>query len=243
MEVGQTYPTLSGEEVRVVEYLCCVKVKVMFINSGYETFATAGSIRKGYVKNVLYKSLHGTGLLGVGGFSRTTAPEAYSHWSHMIGRCYSNSGGITYKGCTVVEDWHNFQNFAKWFVENKKSYKGALDKDIIKKGNKIYCPDLCEIVPQGLNNFLCKADAIRGELPIGVVKSNRNGIVKYIAQVYYKGKHQGLGAYSNVGLAFNAYKTRKEAIAKELAIEYYEEGYITKRAYEALYNYEVNIND
>ena len=45
-----------------------------------------------------------------------------------------------YLDVTVCEEWHNFQNFAKWFYENYYEISGEkmrLDKDILIKGNKM----------------------------------------------------------------------------------------------------------
>ena len=62
----------------------------------------------------------------------------------------------TYDDCVVCNEWHNLQNFAKWFEENYYEIgegRMHLDKDIICAGNKIYNPDMCIFVPQK-NSFL-----------------------------------------------------------------------------------------
>jgi hypothetical protein len=70
---------------------------------------------------------------------------------------------ITYQDVFVCEEWHNFQVFAKWFYENYYKILGEimnLDKDIIKKGNKIYGPEYCAFVPQTINKLLVKTEMI-----------------------------------------------------------------------------------
>lgn len=66
----------------------------------------------------------------------------------MLERCYSQTYQEkfpAYKGCSVVEDWHNFQIFAKWFDENYvEGYH--IDKDIKIDGNRVYGPDTCMFV-------------------------------------------------------------------------------------------------
>jgi len=66
----------------------------------------------------------------------------------MIERCHSVSfqkKRPTYIGCTIHNEWYNFQNFAQWF--HKYHVKGyALDKDIKVKGNKHYSPETCLFV-------------------------------------------------------------------------------------------------
>lgn len=67
--------------------------------------------------------------------------------------------GRAYIGCTVHEDWHNFQNFAEWaykkpqawFMEGDKIWE--LDKDSLVEGNKVYCADRCTFLPPELNIF------------------------------------------------------------------------------------------
>lgn len=243
MKIGQKFLANSGGEFEVIEYINCDKVKVRFLLNRNITFASAGNIRKGEVLDVYYKSVYNTGYIGEGIFTKDNYPIAYSHWSHMIGRCYSSNFGDTYRDCTVLDDWHNFQNFALWYSMNKKDFKCALDKDILKKGNRLYCPEYCELVPPSLNSFLCKANSIRGNLPIGVVERNTDNYTKYIAQIYYKGKHEYLGLYDTIEEAFKTYKNRKEDIAKELAEYYFELGSISTEMRDSLYSYEVEVTD
>lgn len=87
----------------------------------------------------------------------------------MMSRCYG-SGNIrqpTYKGCTVIAEWHDFSNFKQWFDENY--IEGFhLDKDILVEGNKIYSPDTCRFIPQYLNNLLNTHANARGAYPTGI---------------------------------------------------------------------------
>ena len=75
-------------------------------------------------------------------------------WRSMLQRCYmQNESQKTYIGCSVVNEWHNFQNFAKWFELNWPKDGGLyeLDKDIKVKGNKTYGPDFCLFVTKQEN--------------------------------------------------------------------------------------------
>lgn len=38
----------------------------------------------------------------------------------------------------------------------------ALDKDILNKGNKVYCPENCIFVPRRINNLFTKSNRVRG---------------------------------------------------------------------------------
>lgn len=95
-------------------------------------------------------SVWGVGYRGVGDYA-TTHPS-YKIWQAMLQRCYSkefrqyhNYGG---KGVTVCEDWHNFQNFAKWYDDNYiEGYH--LDKDA--GGGMEYSPSTCTFMSQSDN--------------------------------------------------------------------------------------------
>jgi len=171
--------------------------------------------------------------------------EAHELWSGMIERV--NGRKINkrrhYSGCSVAEEWHNFQNFAAWYYENFKSEwmdKWCLDKDILVKGNKVYSPETCAFVPQEINKLFIKRDSMRGEYPVGVYKNKGRtpfssklntgrGVVKY------------LGVFHTPKEAFEAYKTAKEEYIKEVAEKW--KGQIDKRVYQAMINYKVEIED
>jgi len=81
--------------------------------------------------------------------------KAYSTWQGMLQRCYDNKlhkRYPTYIGCTICDEWLNFQIFAEWFDKNYK--EGCqLDKDLINLGNKIYSPETCQFVSNKINNL------------------------------------------------------------------------------------------
>ena len=164
----------------------------------------------------------------------------------MLERCYSKEKRYknpTYEDCTVCKEWHNFQNFAKWYEENYYEIEGekmCLDKDILVKGNKIYSPSTCILVPNRINVLFCKSDKVRGDLPIGVGLSNR---IKnpYRAYCHDGEKYMALGNYNTPKEAFQVYKLYKERLVKQVADEY--KPYIPKELYEAMYRYEVEIDD
>ena len=81
--------------------------------------------------------------------------KQYITWKGMIKRCYSAKSQEvhhTYIGCTVCDEWLNFQVFAKWFDDNYIS-GFHLDKDIKVKGNKVYGPNVCRFVSRLQNNI------------------------------------------------------------------------------------------
>ena len=165
---------------------------------------------------------------------------AYQRWIDILQRCYKENytvRDIKYQDCYVSEEWKLFSNFLKWFKENYvEGY--AIDKDIIKKGNRCYCADYCCFVPQRINNLIENRSNHRGELPIGVHKQHK----KYSAKLGGVDKYF-LGTFDTPEEAFFAYKAAKETYIKQVAQEYYESGKITKRVYDALMKYEVEITD
>lgn len=163
--------------------------------------------------------------------------ESLSKWESMLHRCYSVKYKIkypTYNGCTVCDEWLYFSNFKKWFDENYvEGYH--IDKDILVKGNKVYSPETCCFVPQEINKLLTKTNSNRGKYPIGVYKGKHS----YLA--FHRSKY--IASFHTIEEAFNAYKSAKEQYIKELAEQYFNEGKITKRVYDALMKYEVEITD
>lgn len=99
-------------------------------------------------------TVYGVGHLGNRKYKSTH--EAYCHWLQVMRRCYDPKTHIkspSYKECTVHEEWHNFQNFALWFIENYPKTPGNfhLDKDHLVKGNKVYGPHTCKYITADLN--------------------------------------------------------------------------------------------
>ncbi len=135
--------------------------------------ARSNHIFDGAVSNPMRKSVKGRGYIGEGSYKvhkngNTTRISIV--WRGIISRGYDDKFKKThpsYIGCSVASEWHNFQNFAKWYDENYiEGYE--LDKDILIKGNKLYSPDTCVFVPPYINTLFIKADKARGSLFIGV---------------------------------------------------------------------------
>jgi len=168
----------------------------------------------------------------------------YNTWNSMLHRCYDAKYHLrqpTYIGCTVCEEWLNFQTFGKWYDENCYNIDGKhahLDKDILIRGNKIYSPSTCVFVPQNINNLLTKSFNRRGLLPIGVITQNNQ---------YGASCRDGSGVRIHLGLhdtpekAFKAYKDYKEKLMKDIAVKY--RGLIPENIYDALIKYKVEITD
>lgn len=167
-------------------------------------------------------------------------------WQSMITRCEDKQYHIkepSYKDCSICKRWHYLSNFKEWFDNPENGYREGyhLDKDILVKGNKLYSPDTCCFVPTEINTIFTKNNQRRGGLPIGVsVNQGREG---YRGVCTKYGKRHHLGYFKTPEEAFCAYKEAKESYIKEVAQEYYERGEITKKVFDALMRYEVEITD
>ena len=168
--------------------------------------------------------------------------KQYILWVNMISRCYRQKTKDlqpTYDECTVSNNFKYYTYFFEWC--NKQigfeTTDYQLDKDLLDKGNKIYSEDTCLFIPSHINKVLTKRQLDRGLLPIGVSKNGSN----FQARCNIGSTRKSLGTFTTPELAFNAYKAFKEAHIKELAEKYKDT--IDPRAYQALLNYEVDIND
>lgn len=245
--IGKTNINSFGSEMKILNYINNRNVIVEFSN-GYIVTTTYELFNNGKVRNVYDPSVFGVGYLGEGEYKTSInkiTTLQYIKWTGMLMRCYNNKYQLknpTYVGCSVIDKWHNFQNFAKWFDENYYEIEGQrmeLDKDILVKGNKIYSPDTCVFVPNDINVLFAKSNSIRGDLPIGVHLTKNK---KYRAQCN-KGNNKMiyLGNYETPEEAFITYKVYKEKLIKTIADKY--KDIIPTVLYNAMYSYNVEIDD
>lgn len=175
--------------------------------------------------------------------------KEYSLWQGILVRCYSEKSLTkrpTYIDIEVEEylmyftNFYNFIRSLKGFDE-KDEYDRSfhLDKDLLVSGNKLYSTETICFIPIEVNSFLTKAKAIRGNYPIGVEWVERNKAFR--AKLSMNNKVKELGLFKTPEEAFYAYKEAKENHAKELAEKWKDK--INPRAYEALINYTVDIED
>ena len=136
--------------------------EIKFIETGSVSTVTNNNAINGRVKDRFKPTISSVGYIGVGRFK--TSHEYYPRWVGMIKRCYDKrcKSYVNYgnEGCTVCDEWHNFQNFAEWVESEhlKRSIKGKfeIDKDIKVPGNKVYSPSACTLVTK-LENIKAKS--------------------------------------------------------------------------------------
>ena len=240
--IGETHTTNNGEKLTILKYRGNFRYLIKFEDNTEINGVRYDHIKNGEVKNPNTPIVYGIGYSSIGKYSQKEHRSAYRKWQGMLERCYSEKYQIkrpTYIGCSVSEDWFNFQVFANWFYDETNGYKEGyqLDKDILKKGNKIYSPETCCFVPQEINTLLVKNDSKRGNLLIGVRK-NGNG---FQARLNINGDTKIIGTYSTQEQAFLVYKEEKESYIKYLADKIKDN--ISPKVYNALINYIVEITD
>lgn len=244
--IGQTYLTNEGYVVEVIDYIDRDNV-VIKLNDNTILTRRMSIIKNGQVKNPNHRTVCGVGYTGEGEYNRCVDnkhTQASRLWKGMIERCYGNSKKKykTYDDCTVVEEWHNFQNFARWYEDNYYEVEGQemhLDKDILNKGNKVYGPETCVFVPEYINSLFTKRQNHRGKYPIGVHYTSRGN--KYISQLSSSGERIYLGRYNTPEEAFEVYKEYKENEIKRVVDRFKDK--IPKELYSAMYDYRVEITD
>ena len=239
---GLTFTSAQGQNFTIIEYIDCNNCTIKFEDGTVLKNTIYKNLKKGSITNPYYKKICGVGFIGEGKYKSKQSEKStlyYTTWINMIKRCYDekyHKKQPTYKDVIVCEEWHNFQNFAKWFEENY--VEGFhLDKDILVKNNKIYSPETCCFIPREINNLFLLRKQERGKYPIGVKKNfNKYEVVvsKYKKQYY-------IGLFETPEEAFQVYKEVKEKYIKELAEKWKE--LIPSIVYQALYNYKVEIVD
>lgn len=247
VSVGDVFINKQGTSAVVLEYLSSNRVKVKFQDlHGDVRFFEVRNLKSGNFRNYYDKTIYGVGFIGKGEhlpYVNKERTEAYNHWSKSMERCYSESYQKvqpSYVGCTVSDEWHNFQVFGDWKESNEYYQLGfQLDKDILVKGNKIYSPDTCCFLPPILNSILGDSKVRRGCSPKGTYYDKDRD--SYLSSISLNNVKTFLGYYKSPEEAFYTYKEAKEKYIKEVATTYKDQ--IDSRAYEALMNYEVSIDD
>lgn len=240
--IGVIVTNISGLQMKCIEYYNSSNVSVEFEN-GYIVYNVQwNNFIRGKVKNKLMKATTNN--------NKKLSKEYYT-WLNMLDRCCNKKikeQKPTYKDCICCDEWLSFDNFNKWLhsQENfhiwKNSKWSAIDKDILIKGNKIYSPNTCCLVPNNVNTLFVKHDSARGNFPIGVSINKQN---KYVAQCSnpFVGKLVFIRICDTKEEAFLAYKEYKERLIKQIADIEYNNGAITKQCKDAMFNYIVEIND
>ncbi len=240
ISVGRVLDSNNSGKFEIIEIVDSGKIKIKFLGTGFERFAQKCHILTGSVRDYSRKSYLGVGVADKGADVKS---NVFVAWTSMLSRCYSDrslKANPSYEGCTVSDYFKKFENFKEWYETQTSLFGcGALDKDLLIKGNKIYAEDTCVVIPMEINNLILNSKSTRGYFPVGVHYSERLG--KFKASVRKHGKTQHLGYFKTSEEAFYVYKQEKETYIKDIAEKWKER--IDPRVYEALLNYKVEITD
>lgn len=241
-----------GSLMKIIKYRVYADIDVYFPEYDWTYYHTSyKEFKNGKIKCPYEPRVCGIGYIGEGSHkSRDENSEkyrSYEVWKSMLERCYDETRRYKYPSyidCTICDEWLNYQNFADWYDLNYYEINGEtmhIDKDILYKGNTIYSPETCVIVPRTINNLFVRPNITKGTLPVGV-KRAATVEVKYEAtcnDINHERKY--LGIYNTIEEAFYAYKEFKEKVIKEIAENYKDQ--IPYDLYIALCSYEVEITD
>jgi len=243
--MGEIHTTNRCGKIKIVKYENYKNVSVMFENGDIKHNVRYGDIKRGQVSSNMYPNIHGVAFVGDGKFTHANSKRAYHTWHDMIDRCYGDNSKLkkkSYIGCSVCNEWLNFQNFAKWYTENYYEISGEkmhLDKDILNKHNREYSSESCMFVPESINIIFISRNSDRGDCPLGTNYNKKQG--KYHSYISKKGFREYLGSFDSKEEAFKKYKYEKECHIKNVADEY--RNCIPKKLYDALCRYNIEITD
>ena len=239
--------------IKIIEYNGAVDIIVEFqdefkgrVHTTYKNFTNLE------IKNPYYPSVFGIGITGSKYPTKINRKHLieYVAWHNIISRSYNQKEkkrSPTYKDVTCCKEWLLYENFYEWLHKQENFDKWmngngwAVDKDILVKGNKIYSPETCCLVPQNVNLLFVKRKNNRGNFPIGIIK-NGNGYRVHCSNPFTY-KYENLGTYRTITEAFLVYKKYKEDIIRQVAQIEFDKGNITKQCYEAMMRYKVEITD
>lgn len=176
LDASKIYSSNNCGDFKIINYKSWNDITVEFLETGFVTKSRSPNILGGKVKDKLKPIAYGVGYFGDGSYKAKKngkITKAYSAWFNMLERCYCPSfhkRQPTYKNCFVCDDWHNFQNFAKWFGQNYTEGL-QLDKDVKQDGitNKVYSPETCIFIPHSENSSHSSAKKYKFISPSGVL--------------------------------------------------------------------------
>lgn len=239
----------QGLKMKIIKYNNSKNITVKFEDGYISKNREYKEFKGGGIKNPYFPEIYNIGYIGEGKYKARENDKKmtreYETWISMLKRCYDEKvqkKRPSYIGCTICDEWLNFQNFAEWFDKNYydiNSERMCLDKDILIKGNKIYSPETCVFTPIRINSLFVNNKKSRGKFLIGVSKvSNPNNPKQYQAKLPINNKNK---CFKTEIEAFNWYKEEKEKLIKKVADEYKDK--IPEKLYEAMINWNIDIND
>ena len=236
--LGEINTNTYGTPMKIVAYRNWDDIDIEFLDDFHyiKEHQTYSNFKNGGVRNPYDRTVFGVGYAGVGDYLLTDVKptKAYMIWYQLMNRCYNPKEAKNRKSyygiVTICPEWHNFQNFAKWYTENYYEVEGRIhvDKDILFPDNKEYHPDKCLLVPQRINEMFRTKKNKHG-LPTGIGRNGNSN--RYRAR--YNGKE--LGTFDTLEEAVAKHTEAKRKHIREVAEEY--KSIIPTKVYDALMNW------
>lgn len=239
-KIGLKFKNSVGDVITIIDAKDYRNMTIQFEDGNIVEGVNFNQIQRGEIRNKNNITVYGVGYHGYGSFkgvenNKYTKP--YSLWKAMLKRCYCKKNlkkHPTYKDVHVCNEWHNFQNFAKWVEQNwNYEYMNSyweLDKDILSN-NKIYSPETCCFVPREINSLFNTINTFPKS-----IKKQKN---TYSLALGINGKETYIGRIATIEEAITIYSKLKEEQIRNLAKKY--EKLLDNKVYKKLLIYKVEI--
>ena len=222
--VGKMFVTNEDCNILITEIISVDKRKIIFLDyENLELIVNRSAIKSGSIKNPYKPSVCGVGYLGGGEYKASKYKKQnmnYKLWIGMLRRVY-DIDNKTYRNVTVCDEWHNFQNFAKWYEENYpyniKYINFQIDKDLMQEGikNKIYSPKTCIFLPQKINSYIADRSLKNTSGFVGVTFEKYYKKYRAIINDFDSGKSIHLGYFKTPEEASQAYQIARAENAEK----------------------------
>lgn len=235
--LNNIFKTKYGETFKVLEYNGYNDVLIEY-QDGTKVKTSSIHVVNNNPPNPNRKVIFGVGYHGVGDIPISNGgvkTDAYVKWHGMLYRVYSGNvltdrkASACYNGTSVCENWYNFQNFARWFYNEKDKYSTdetlCLDKDLFGNGEKKYSEQTCCLLPYKLNIAIQLATKIHFDV-------DRN---KWCISCGNSKRRPARKRFSSEEEAWEEYFRMKDALVKDTASAYIDK--IPSNVYATLVNF------
>lgn len=177
-------------------------------------------------------------------YKKLNDKQKSNRWYNMNSRCYRESYHVSHPGtiypeCNVCEDWRTSkESFYDWL--DKEYYTVStgeqmdVDKDILKKGNRLYSPETCLIVPHTIN-------VLWSHLSVNYPTFNESKKMWEIGTGFYPTVYGEKKSFDDLEEARDFAAGVKYAHIKEIAEIYKDE--IPGKVYQAMLSYKIEPED
>lgn len=213
-KLGELAHLSKGDSLRVYGY-SAAREKLLRVNK-ILAYTFKGALGVDEIRN------HNEQLRCINDLPRGACKNCKAHriWRHIFNRCYRDVPQW-YNGCSVYEEWAYLSKFKEWYESNTYIIKSGsqlnIDKDIIKKGNKVYSPENCLIVPSYINGYFI---GINKDKPAGVLILT-NGKYRAFGFKWLTEDRQYLGVFKTHKEAHQAWAEFKTKQLHEVVLPYF----------------------